>query len=81
MVGGTFSLNTAKNSTTISLSPNAGYFLMDHFLLGGRLGYEFSELGTTNISAIDIGPFTRFYFQGKEPGVLVNLIFIFKVLI
>jgi opacity protein-like surface antigen len=66
MVGGTFSLNTAKNSTTISLSPNAGYFLLDHFLLGARVGYEFSELGTTKVSAFDIGPFTRYYFRGKR---------------
>ncbi len=66
MVGGTFSLNTAKNSTTISLSPNAGYFLLDNFLLGAKLGYEFSELGTTKISAFDIGPFTRYYFKGNK---------------
>ena len=66
LVGGSFSLNTAKNSTTISLSPNAGYFLLDNFLLGGKLGYEFSELGDTKISAFDIGPFTRYYFQGTK---------------
>jgi hypothetical protein len=66
MVGGTFSLNTAKNNTTISLSPNAGYFLVDNLLLGGRVGYEYSELGTTKVSAFDIGPFTRYYFKGRR---------------
>ncbi len=66
LVGGTFSLNTAKNSTTISVSPNAGYFLLDNFMLGGRLGYEFSELGTTKISSLNIGPFTRYYFHGSK---------------
>jgi hypothetical protein len=66
LVGGTFSLNTGKNTTTLSLNPNAGYFLLDNFMLGARVGYEFSELGETKITAFDIGPFTRYYFHGTK---------------
>jgi opacity protein-like surface antigen len=66
IVGGTLSLNTAENNTSIAVSPNAGFFILDNFLLGGKLSYEYGALGDIKISTISGGPFTRYYFHGTK---------------
>lgn len=61
LVGGNFALNTTAN-TTISTSPMAGYFFLNHFALGGsmKLGYE--KTGDNKTTILGFGPFARYYF-------------------
>lgn len=65
LVGGNMQLNTSKNKTVISLSPNAGYFFVDNFALGANVTLSYSKEGegsnAPKITTFDIGPFVRYY--------------------
>lgn len=64
MVGGNFRLNTSGN-TEISLTPNAGVFLIKNFAFGGNVNLNYSKDGLTKTTSFGIGPYLRYYF-GKE---------------
>jgi outer membrane protein len=91
IVGGTaeFSTNTNKNrsggttvtngtTTSLSISPNFGYFVIDNLAVGASLGLSLSKWNSkgsngtdSNTTSINFGPFARYYlpfglfFQGK----------------
>ena len=62
LVGGTLELNTAENNTTVTFSPNAGYFFMNNFAGGAQLNFSYTELGQVKATIFGIGPFVRYYF-------------------
>lgn len=67
LVGGNLQLNTAKNNTQITVSPNAGYFFADNFAGGVNLNFGYSKVGQSSVTnsykttRFDIGPFARYY--------------------
>lgn len=66
LIGGVLDLNTAKNSTTVEFSPNAGYFVARNFAVGGNLVYSYDKLGDLRVSGFGIGPFVRYYFTEEK---------------
>lgn len=64
LVGGNFTLNTTRN-TTISLTPNAGYFFARNFAMGGNVRLSYDKSGDLELTTLGIGPFVRYYF-GKN---------------
>jgi hypothetical protein len=88
LVGGNFGLefSTSKSkynnqtstngkSTSFSLEPRFGYFVINNLVVGGELGLGLSsfkydgEDDKWTSTAITIGPFVRYYFQ---PGIFVE---------
>ncbi len=65
LVGGSFALNTSRN-TTISLTPAAGYFFLNNFAAGGTLNLSYNKIGDEKRTVIGFGPFARYYFGKKE---------------
>jgi outer membrane protein len=61
MVGGNFRLNTSGN-TEISLTPNAGIFLIRNLAFGGNVNLNYSKDGNVKTTALGIGPYVRYYF-------------------
>jgi hypothetical protein len=58
--------------SAITLSPNAGYFLIDKFAAGLRFGYNKHKISNTIIyNNFSIAPFARYYFLPKEQKVNV----------
>ena len=66
LIGGLLDLNTAKSSTTVQFSPNAGFFVADNFAIGGNLLYSYDKLGDLKVNAFGIGPFVRYYFTDEK---------------
>lgn len=62
MVGGNFRLNTSDNNTEISLTPNAGVFIINNLALGGNVELAYAKSGNVKASSFGIGPFLRYYF-------------------
>jgi hypothetical protein len=87
MVGGNASFSSQEtysnkgmkdniSQKTVQLKPNLGYFLIDKFAIGARLGYEgtFFEdygYGATKSNSFFVGPFVRYYFL--KPEKVVNV--------
>lgn len=72
MVGGSFRLNTAKNNTTISLTPNAGVFIIRNLAVGGNVGIDYSKLGSNKTTDFRIGPFARYYITQANVRPIVH---------
>ena len=57
-------------ATTIALSPNVGYFLVDQFAVGARLKLDYEYLNYPNVETkhtrLFAGPFVRYYFLDNE---------------
>lgn len=66
LIGGLLELNTAKSSTTVQFSPNAGFFVAKNFAIGGNLIYSYDKLGDIKVSGFGIGPFVRYYFTEEK---------------
>jgi hypothetical protein len=62
MVGGDFKLNTTDNNTQISLTPNAGVFIINNLALGGNFIVSYAKGGDAKVTSFGIGPFARYYF-------------------
>lgn len=62
LVGGTFTINTGDNRTTIALSPMAGYFVMNNLAVGGNISLSHSKLGNNKVTTFGAGPLVRYYF-------------------
>jgi hypothetical protein len=70
LIGGTAGFSIAKMGdndaiTTITLAPNAGYFVIDRLAVGGglKLVSEFNDEAT--ITAFGLQPLARYYFSGS----------------
>lgn len=62
LVGGAFSLQTTKNNSSFSLTPNVGYFPIASFAVGAGLNLDFSKQGDLKNNQVGIGPYVRYYF-------------------
>lgn len=81
LIGGAASFRSSKydnggvssKQTIIQLSGDVGYFIIDKFATGLKLGYSRIETNNPlNISnTYEIGPFVRYYFL--PPGKYVNI--------
>ncbi len=69
MVGGSFRMNTAKNSTQLSFTPNVGLFVVNNLALGGNLDFDYSKAGDTKVTTFGIGPFARYYFTTETQTI------------
>ncbi len=72
MVGGSFRLNTAKNNTTIGLTPNAGAFIIRNLAVGGNVGFDYSKLGSNKTTDFRVGPFVRYYFTQANVRPIIH---------
>ena len=66
LIGGNFTLNTSENRTTVSLTPTAGYFVINNLAVGGNVNFSFIQNGENKTTQFGIGPLTRFYFGQKN---------------
>lgn len=75
MVGGSFRLSTEKSTTTISLTPNTGVFIIRNLAVGGNVGFDYSKVGTNKTTDFRIGPFVRYYFTQADVRPIVHGVF------
>lgn len=76
MVGGSFRLNTSGN-TEISLTPNAGIFLIRNFAIGGNVNLNYSKDGTVKTTSLGVGPYLRYYFGSADVRPILHTNFNF----
>ncbi len=84
MIGGAASFKSSKydfggvssKQTLVQLSGDVGYFIIDKFAIGLKLGYErtgingsSNPLNNVNANTYNIGPFARYYFLPAEKYV------------
>lgn len=62
LVGGALNLQTTKNNSNFSLTPNIGFFPADNFAVGASVNLNFSKQGELRNNQIGIGPYLRYYF-------------------
>jgi hypothetical protein len=72
LVGGRIDLNTGKNNTHIGISPNAGFFVIDKFAVGGNFLIDYNKSANNKITAFGIGPFARYYFTTTKARPLLH---------
>jgi hypothetical protein len=70
------SASTNIKSTTVGITPNIGYFIIDKFAVGMNLGFEINKLKAANIPTSSItnyyaGPFLKYYLLQEDE--LINL--------
>jgi hypothetical protein len=65
LVGGGLSLRTGSSTAAFSITPSAGMFIADNFVVGGNIEYDYNKIGDLKSNGFGIGPFTRYYF-GKS---------------
>lgn len=75
LVGGRFDLNTAKNSSQFSFSPNAGVFVINNLAVGGNFGIDYAKSGDVKTTSFGIGPFARYYFTTSNTKPLLHTAF------
>lgn len=61
MIGGSFMLNTTRN-TTFSFTPSGGYFFFNNFVGGGIFNLTYDKRGDNKNTVYGFGPFARYYF-------------------
>lgn len=62
LVGGALSLQTTKNNSNFSVTPNIGFFAANNFAMGGALNLNFSKIGDVKNNQFGVGPYLRYYF-------------------
>lgn len=67
----TTSGGSSSTSTSITISPNIGYFFIDKLAIGtaGQYNYVFPKGGSKTISSNSVSPFIRYYFLEKEKQI------------
>ena len=58
--------NTTAEIFSLTLSPQAGYFVSDNFAVGAKLGLGIVSASGSTVTVYSIGPFARGYFGGTE---------------
>lgn len=71
---GNFKTTSGENSSTntsITISPNIGYFFIDKLSIGlaGQFNYIFPKGGSRTESSNNVSPFIRYYFLNKEKQI------------
>lgn len=61
LVGGNFTLNTAKNDFRLALTPSVGYFIINNLAAGANVDLSYSKVGTNKTTTFGVGPFARYY--------------------
>ena len=61
----------SSTNTSITISPNIGYFVIDNLSIGlaGQYRYTFEKGDTKTINSNSIAPFIRYYFLEKEKTI------------
>ena len=79
LVGGTAGFASEKQgsfkTTTVNISPDAGYFFADKLAAGLRVGFQSSkETGSDAVSAFAVAPFVRYYFlpTGQQVNIFAD---------
>ena len=72
MVGGNLRLNTTRNNTEISFTPNAGAFIIHNLAIGGNFTLQYSKTGLNKYTSFGIGPFARYYFTNANVRPLLH---------
>ena len=62
LVGGALSLQTTKNNSSFSLTPNIGFFAATNFAIGAGINLNFSKQGDVKNNQVGVGPYLRYYF-------------------
>jgi hypothetical protein len=58
------SLDDDDDATFFSLKPGVAKFVVDRLALGGNIGIDYREAGTTSTTNVTIGPYARWYILG-----------------
>jgi hypothetical protein len=61
LVGGAISLQTTKNNSNFTVTPNIGFFAANNFAIGGSMNLVFSKLGDVKSNQLGVGPYLRYY--------------------
>lgn len=70
MVGGSVANVKFTNGFSMSLTPQAGYFIKDNWAVGGRVNLDvISATGGGTSTNIDLGAYTRYYISPGEAGI------------
>jgi hypothetical protein len=72
LIGGNLELNTAKDNSSINISPMVGYFFAPNFAAGANVVIDYTKLGTVKATKFGIGPFARYYFGSGMLRPLVH---------
>ena len=64
LLGGNAQFLATDGVTIFSLSPNVGYFIVNNWAVGVRASLVTSDSN----NSWNFGPFTRYYFGGKDNG-------------
>jgi hypothetical protein len=62
LLGGTASFDVPDNITSIDVSPELGFFVIDNLALGGAISIGTAKAGDVSSSSFGIAPFARYYF-------------------
>jgi hypothetical protein len=67
----TTSGESSSTSTSLTISPNIGYFFIDKLSVGlaGQFNYVFPKGDSKTISSNNVSPFIRYYFLEKEKQI------------
>lgn len=76
LIGGDAGFSSSKTGsgpslTSISLSPNVGYFFINNFAGGGRISFASVSQNSQTASAVLAAPFLRYYFLPSSKNVNV----------
>lgn len=74
LVGGSAGFNSSKvstssnSTTTINISPDAGYFVANNLAVGANVGFWSSSYNSSTTTVFNFGPMARYYFaeMGKN---------------
>lgn len=72
LIGGRVDVNTGDNSSHIGFTPNAGYFLINNFAIGGNIMIDYDKREDNKVTNLGIGPFARLYFPGAKAKPLLQ---------
>ncbi len=64
LLGGSASLVASGGSSSISINPSVGYFVLNHLAGGAQVNF----IGAKSGSFLSIGPYAKYYIFGDEKG-------------
>lgn len=62
LVGGMVGFQSQTGTSSITFSPNVGYFIKNNFVAGIDFGLSSTKLDNQIKTDVDLGPFARYYF-------------------